>query len=78
MGLMKCQNCGRTISEEMVDCPVCGINIKRRAFYNGHSARNPIPVRCPWCGEMVPGGERSCPGCGSPIQISYGPGAARE
>ncbi len=73
MGLIKCPSCACTISEDVVTCPACGMDIRRRAFYGGKNVKNAIPVRCPWCGETVPAGERNCPGCGSPAKATYRP-----
>ena len=71
MGLMKCPDCGRTISDHLDVCPGCGYRPKGRNFYPGKPKSTAIPVRCPWCGKMVPAGKKSCPNCGSPAKITY-------
>ena len=71
MGLMKCPDCGRTISDHLDVCPGCGYRPKGRNFYPGKPKSTAIPVRCPWCGKMVPAGKKSCPGCGSPAKVTY-------
>ena len=71
MGLVKCPDCGCTISSHMDVCPACGYRPKGRNFYPGKPKSTAIPVRCPWCGKMVPAGEKRCPGCGSPAKVSY-------
>lgn len=71
MGLTKCPDCGRTISKHLDVCPACGYRPKGRGFYPGKPKSTAIPVRCPWCGKMVPAGEKSCLGCGSPAKITY-------
>ena len=71
MGLMKCPDCGRTISDHLDVCPGCGYRPKGRNFYPGKPKSTAIPVRCPWCGKMVPAGRKNCPNCGSPSKITY-------
>lgn len=71
MGLTKCPDCGRTISDHLDICPACGHRPKGRGFYPGKPKSTAIPVRCPWCGKMVPAGGKSCPGCGSPAKVTY-------
>ena len=71
MGLTKCPDCGRTISDHLDVCPACGHRPKGRNFYPGKPKSTAIPVRCPWCGKMVPAGEKNCPTCGSPAKVTY-------
>ncbi|MBE7009184.1 MAG: hypothetical protein E7422_08630 [Ruminococcaceae bacterium] len=71
MGVMKCPQCGCTISEFADACPGCGYRQQGRNFYPGKPKSTAIPVRCPWCGEMVPAGRLNCPNCGSPAKVSY-------
>lgn len=71
MGLIKCPDCGCTISDHLDVCPACGYRPKGRNFYPGKPKSTAIPVRCQWCGKMVPAGEKSCPNCGSPAKVSY-------
>ena len=71
MVLTKFPDCGRTISDLLDVCPGCGYRPDGRNFYPGKPASTAIPVRCPWCGEMVPAGKKNCPGCGSPAKVSY-------
>lgn len=71
MGLIKCPDCGRTISDHLDVCPGCGYHPKGRNFYPGKPKPTAIPVRCPWCGKMVPAGQKTCPGCGSPAKVTY-------
>lgn len=71
MGLVKCPDCGCTISDHLDVCPGCGYRPEGRNFYPGKPKSTAIPVRCSWCGKMVPAGEKSCPNCGSPAKITY-------
>ena len=71
MGLIKCPDCGCTISDLLDVCPGCGYRPEGRNFYPGKPRSTAIPVRCPWCGEMVPAGQKNCPSCGSPAKVSY-------
>lgn len=71
MGLVKCPDCGCTISNHLDVCPGCGYRPDGRNFYPGKPKSTAIPVRCPWCGEMVPAGKKNCPGCGSPAKVTY-------
>lgn len=71
MGLIKCPGCGCTISDLLDVCPGCGYRPEGRNFYPGKPGSTAIPIRCPWCGEMVPAGMKNCPNCGSPAKVSY-------
>ena len=71
MGLIKCPDCGCTISDHLDICPGCGYRPEGRNFYPGKPKSTAIPVRCPWCGKMVPAGKKNCPNCGSPAKVSY-------
>lgn len=73
MGLMKCPDCRCTISDDVEFCPACGKRMGTRSIYPGRPNVRAIPTYCSWCGETVPAGVRSCPGCGSPAKISYIP-----
>ena len=53
MALIKCSECGESISSTAKTCPHCGY-------------KNELKV-CPECGEKLKGDESTCPGCGFPL-----------
>ena len=56
MALIKCPECGESVSDKAPNCPHCGLAI----------AGNIIP--CPECGAVVPKGTETCPKCAFPLQ----------
>lgn len=50
MSLVKCTECGGTVSDTAKQCPHCGAPI----------------IKCPVCGKLIPVGDKECPYCGSP------------
>ena len=53
MALIKCNECGNSISSSAKTCPHCGIKISLQT--------------CPECGKSLNGDEINCPDCGYPI-----------
>ena len=53
MALIKCDECGESISSSAKVCPHCGIKINLQT--------------CPECGQKLKGDETNCPECGYPI-----------
>lgn len=53
MALIKCEECGESISSSAKTCPHCGIKINLET--------------CPECGKKLKGDETNCPECGYPI-----------
>ncbi len=53
MALIKCSECGESISSTAKTCPHCGYKNELKA--------------CPECGEKLKGDESTCPGCGFPL-----------
>lgn len=57
MGLMKCPDCGREISENTKQCPYCGSPFENENL-----------MSCPSCGHSVSKKANACPNCGHPLQ----------
>ncbi len=55
MALIKCPNCGRTISDVAAVCPSCGYTLKVNR------------IQCPECGNNVSADASTCPYCGYPV-----------
>lgn len=53
MALIKCSECGESISSSAKTCPHCGVKINLQT--------------CPECGAKLKGDEINCPECGYPI-----------
>ena len=53
MALIKCEECGESISSSAKVCPHCGVKINLQT--------------CPECGAKLNGDETSCPECGYPV-----------
>ena len=53
MALIKCSECGESISSSAKTCPHCGVKINLQI--------------CPECGAKLKGDETNCPECGYPI-----------
>lgn len=54
MSMIKCPECGQTISDEAPMCPKCGCKIAGNI------------VKCPECGEIYLKEHATCPNCGAP------------
>ena len=59
MGLTRCPECAKKISDKAQVCPACG-----RILINKQAAGK---VQCPECGRTIPGGMYPCPACGYPF-----------
>ena len=55
MALIKCTECGGTISDTATTCPHCGAPI----------------IKCKECGRILPEGSSMCPYCGAPADVVY-------
>lgn len=55
MALIKCTECGGTISDTATVCPHCGAPI----------------MKCKECGAMLPAGATTCPSCGAPADAVF-------
>ena len=53
MALIKCSECGNSISSSAKNCPHCGIKLNLQT--------------CPECGAKLDGTENNCPECGYPV-----------
>lgn len=53
MSLIKCSECGNSISSSAKNCPHCGIKLNLQT--------------CPECGAKLDGTENNCPECGYPV-----------
>ena len=54
MALIKCKECGESISSSAKTCPHCGF-------------KNEVSI-CPECGKKVKSSDVNCPDCGYPLQ----------
>ena len=54
MALIKCKECGESISSNAKSCPHCGF-------------KNDVKI-CPECGKKVKESDINCPSCGYPLQ----------
>ena len=54
MALIKCKECGESISSSAKTCPHCGF-------------KNEVSI-CPECGKKVKSSDINCPDCGYPLQ----------
>lgn len=53
MALIKCNECGQTVSDKASNCPQCGAPIE-------------ASIKCEECGETISSIFVSCPKCGAP------------
>lgn len=79
MALIKCNNCGYSVSDRATVCPHCGFNphaVKNANAEtnseNTHSenGQNPNLTTCPHCGALVSKKANICPKCGEPINAN--------
>lgn len=56
MSLIKCPECGESVSDRALGCPHCGFTIAGNI------------IKCPECGESVPKDSVACPKCAFPLQ----------
>lgn len=56
MALIKCNNCGRPVSDRAAVCPHCGCD--------PHVVKNPRLMACPHCGALISKKANVCPNCG--------------
>ncbi len=61
MALIKCEVCGKEISEKAKRCPHCGTE---RVF----PIEEPLTKKCPECGTDIDIDATECPNCGCPIE----------
>lgn len=75
MALIKCNNCGRSVSDRATVCPHCGCDPhatkEANADNNSEKEQNPNLTTCPHCGSLVSKKATVCPKCGkSMISVS--------
>ena len=56
MALIKCKECGGSVSDKAKTCPHCGCPVELL----------PPPILCPECGHEVTPKDIKCPNCGCP------------
>ena len=54
MALIKCNECGQTMSDKASVCPNCGAPVTKIST-------------CSECGKELPAGAKACPTCGAPV-----------
>ena len=64
MALIKCKECGESISSNAKSCPHCGF-------------KNDVKI-CPECGKKVKESDINCPSCGYPLQTKNPPNVVAE
>ena len=62
MALIKCNECGQTISDKAEACPHCGAPVSPRDDVAVNE-----PAKCSECGAQLPDGATECPECGCPV-----------
>ncbi len=75
MTLIKCSNCGHTVSSVASKCPQCGTLLSEYRFIQGQSG---ALTECRRCARKVLSGATVCPYCGTPKpgrRIPYAAGA---
>ncbi len=75
MTLIKCPNCGHTVSSVASKCPQCGTLLSEYRFIQGQSG---ALTECRRCARKVLSGATVCPYCGTPKpgrRIPYAAGA---
>ncbi len=55
MAMIKCENCGKEISDKSAKCVHCGNKINEK-------------IKCAECGKLIDKDSKSCPNCGCPIK----------
>lgn len=63
MALIKCKNCGKTISSAAKKCPNCGSEVESNIELRGN-------LICPECGEKINYITSSCTECGFPFMVT--------
>lgn len=56
MALIKCNECGRMVSDKALACPNCGAPVEKKNL-------------CDECGNEIPKGVSACPSCGCPVEV---------
>lgn len=56
MTLIRCSECGHSISDKAEMCPNCGCPIEKKIY-------------CEECGQVLSEMDKTCPNCGCPIEI---------
>ena len=62
MALVKCESCGKEISDKAAVCPHCGAE-------QNQTESEPQVLICKECGAEIVGTSESCPNCGCPVEI---------
>lgn len=80
MALIKCNNCGRSVSDRATVCPHCGCDphgVKEAnaendsADTNSENEQNSNLTTCPHCGALVSKKADVCPKCGKPTIVNF-------
>ena len=56
MTLIRCSECGHSVSDKAERCPNCGCPIEKKIY-------------CEECGQVLSEMDKTCPNCGCPIEI---------
>lgn len=73
MALIKCNNCGRSVSDRATVCPHCGCDphvakdANNKTDNHSENEQNPNLTTCPSCGSLVSKKAKVCPKCGQSI-----------
>lgn len=73
MALIKCNNCGRSVSDRATVCPHCGCDphvakdANNETDNHSENEQNPNLTTCPSCGSLVSKKAKVCPKCGQSI-----------
>ena len=73
MALIKCNNCGRSVSDRATVCPHCGCDLhvakdaNNETDNHSENEQNPNLTTCPSCGSLVSKKAKVCPKCGQSI-----------
>ena len=69
MALIKCEKCGKEISDKAKACPQCGHPLTSRTADPDQA----LPVICEECGAQIPKHADACPNCGCPVAAAETP-----
>ena len=70
MALIKCNNCGKMVSDRAMVCPHCGCDPRKAKETKAEDVNtaNPNLTSCPHCGATISKKAKVCPKCGKAIQ----------
>lgn len=64
MALVKCIECGNSVSDKANSCPKCGCPIAD-VQYNNYKINPAAETTCPHCKTLIDNSARVCKGCGA-------------